>query len=161
MKQKSNLNVKINKLLYTAKIPEYAHDSDAAMDVTAASVQITDDYVEYGTGLSFELPQGYCMYIFPRSSNSKYDLLLANSVGILDSGYRGELKIRFKRVFRIKERIRKFFGKKLELSSDKFYKVGDRVAQIMIMPYPKVQFEEVKELSDTDRGTGGFGSTGK
>lgn len=79
------MEIKIKKLDESAVIPQYAHIGDAGMDVTATSVNVTEDYIEYGTGLAFEVPEGYCMLIFPRSSNSKKDLLLANSVGVLDS----------------------------------------------------------------------------
>jgi len=141
------LNIKVKKLDSKAVIPTRAHFGDAGMDVTAISVNVTGDYIEYGTGLAFEVPPGYAMLIFPRSSNSKKDLLLCNSVGILDSSYRGELKLRFK------------LTSKSESSDNKIYTVGDRVGQIMIIPYPDVWFSEVEELSETDRGCGGFGST--
>ena len=144
------MNINIKKLDENAVIPQYAKPGDAGMDVVATSINITDDYIEYGTGLAFEVPEGYCMLIFPRSSNSKKDLLLANSVGVLDSGYRGELKLRFKRAYRSD-----IYG----LSVKSIYDVGDRIGQIMILPYPKIEFNEVEELSDTERGSGGFGST--
>lgn len=146
------MKVNIKKLNESAVIPEYAHVGDAGMDVIATSIDVTDDYIEYGTGLAFEVPPGYCMLIFPRSSNSKKDLLLANSVGILDETYRGELKLRFKRSY-----SPNVYG----LSVNKIYDIGDKIGQIMIVPYPKIEFNEVEELSETDRGSGGFGSTGK
>ncbi len=145
------IDVKIKKLVNEAIIPVYANPGDAGMDVYATSVNYEDDYVEYGTGLAFEVPENYCMLIFPRSSNSKKDLLLCNSVGVLDSGYRGELKLRFKKVS----------NGNIRIAPDKMYKVGDRVGQIMILPYPKIKFTETTELSETERNTGGFGSTGK
>lgn len=145
------MEVKVKKLLDYAVIPSYAHPGDAGMDIVATSIDVTDDYIEYGTGLAFELPKGYCMLIFPRSSNSKKDLLLANSVGILDETYRGELKLRFKRAYSPTT-----YG----LSCNKIYDIGDKVGQIVIIPYPTVKFNEVDDLSDTERGSGGFGSTG-
>lgn len=135
------VRVKVKKLRGDAIVPKYARVGDAGMDVVAVSKELTDKYVQYGTGLSFEVPEGYVMLIFPRSSVSKKDLSLANSVGILDSGYRGELIFRFKR-----------FG-------EDDYEIGERVAQIMILPFPQVEFVESKELSETERGEGGFGST--
>lgn len=164
------IDVKIKKLNDRAVIPQYAKPGDAGMDVVATSVNITDDYIEYGTGLAFEVPEGYAMLIFPRSSNSKKDLLLCNSVGVLDSGYRGELKLRFKRTMcpktvyhRVSEK-----GPNGETQSaitenfqfSKFYDVGDRVGQIIILPYPQINFIETDQLSDTERGSNGFGSTG-
>lgn len=166
------MEILIKKLNPNAVIPTYAHKDDAAMDVTAVSINVTDDYIEYDTGLAFEIPEDYCMLIFPRSSNSKQDLLLANSVGVLDSGYRDSLKLRFKRNYRIQHIGN---GKTLEKSTfthhdiypshllvaDKLYKVGDRVGQIIIIPRPKITFKEVRNLSESERGTNGFGSTGK
>lgn len=137
------MRVKIKKLRDDAVVPKYVHIGDAGMDVVAVSKRVCDKFVEYATGLAFEIPKGYVMLIFPRSSISKKDLILANSVGVLDSGYRGELFIRFQSL------------------GDDHYKVGDRVAQIMILPYPEVEFEEVESLGESLRGEGGFGSTGR
>ena len=125
----------------------------------------TADYIEYDTGLAFEVPEGYVMLIFPRSSNSKKDLVLANAVGVLDSTYRGPLKLRFKRQYRAEDwltyqTVDNTNGQRYELVAERLYSVGDKVGQIMILPYPTVQFEEVDELEDTLRGDGGFGSTG-
>lgn len=169
------IEVKVKKLTDKAVLPAYATDGSAGMDVTATSIRITDDYIEYGTGLAFELPPGYMMLIFPRSSVSKEDLLLANSVGVLDSSYRGELKLRFKRSFRcyhiddnhfdfsrvVTDHVSWYEAADTEWQATKIYEVGDRVGQIIIMPYPKVEFLEVEELAKTERGDGGFGSTGK
>ncbi len=91
------MKVKIKRLNSNAKIPTYANPGDAGMDIYATSMKFTEDYIEYGTGLSFEVPEGYVMLIFPRSSISNKDLVLSNSVGVLDSGYRGELRFRFKK----------------------------------------------------------------
>ena len=144
------MNLKIKKLNPEAVIPTYAKFGDAGMDITAISVNYENpDYIEYKTGLSFELPENHVMLIFPRSSNSKYDLLLCNSVGVLDSGYRGELLVRFKRIFNT------------TLPSQKTYNVGDKVAQLIIIPYPQINLIEVDELSNSERGDCGFGSTGK
>jgi dUTP pyrophosphatase len=87
--------------------------------------------------------------VFPRSSIRKYDLALTNSVGVIDSGYRGEIQATFKKTNWLKGN-----------ESEK-YQIGDRIAQIMIIPHPQIEFDEVDELSDTQRGDGGFGSTGK
>lgn len=142
------MNVKIKRLDSNAKIPTYANPGDAGMDIYATSMKFTEDYIEYGTGLSFEVPEGYVMLIFPRSSISNKDLVLTNSVGVLDSGYRGELRFRFKKL--------KEAGK---LRMD-LYNPGDKIGQIMIIPYPTIEFEEVESLSDSVRGVGGFGSSG-
>ena len=136
------INIKIKKINKEAKIPEYSHEGDACMDVYSTSREIKEKYVEYGTGLSFEIPEGYVMLIFPRSSVSKKDLMLKNSVGVLDSGYRGELKLRFKK------------------QGDNLYQEGERVGQIMFIPIPKINLEEVEKISESSRGVRGFGSTG-
>lgn len=139
------VDVKIRKVHPNAVIPFRAHATDAGMDVTAISMEMTEDYVEYDTGLQFQLPEGYAMLIFPRSSNSKKDLLLCNSVGILDAGYTGNLKLRFKLT--------------TEGYTEKIYNPGDKVGQIMIIPYPEINFIETEVFNETERGNGGFGST--
>ena len=139
------IDVKIRKVHPDAVIPFRAHATDAGMDVIAISMEMTEDYVEYDTGLQFQLPEGYAMLIFPRSSNSKKDLLLCNSVGILDAGYTGNLKLRFKLT--------------MEGYTEKIYNPGDKVGQIMIIPYPEINFIETEVFNETERGDGGFGST--
>lgn len=124
-------------------MPTYAHAGDAGMDVYAVSKNETDKFIEYGTGLSFELPSDHVMLLYPRSSISNLNLTLANSVGVLDSGYRGELKLRFRK------------------SGDNVYEIGDKIGQILVLPFPLIEFEEAEELADSARGVGGFGSSGK
>lgn len=142
------LNVKIKKLNENAVIPSYAKHGDAGMDLTATSKYYDEhDNACYGTGLAFEIPRGYVGLLFPRSSNTQKDLVLGNSVGVIDSGYRGEVVFKFKAALKRSDR-------KQEL-----HEVGDRIGQIIIMPYPQINFVEVGELSNSDRGTGGFGST--
>ena len=152
-KEYNKLKVRVKKLHPDAVIPQYAKDGDAGMDLVAISSQYTQDYISYKTGLAFEIPQGYVGLLFPRSSNSKKNLLLTNSVGVIDSGYRGEVEFRYKLV-----------GHSTVLSPDgnyNRYNIGDRIGQLIIMPYPQVKLVEVTELSDSDRGTGSYGSTGK
>lgn len=158
--------VKIKKLVPEAVIPTYAKPGDAGMDLIAVSVNDSINYIEYGTGLAIEIPEGYVGLIFPRSSNSKKDLLLCNSVGVIDSGYRGEIKLRYKKIMNPSEEKTNILQNIFTNSSTLIYEierydVGDKVGQIMILPIPFVEFTEVSELSQTDRGDGGFGSTGK
>lgn len=157
------MKVKIKKLRDEAVIPSYAKFGDAGMDLTAISVQEDDNFIQYGTGLSIEIPEGYVGLIFPRSSISKTKLIQANSVGIIDSGYRGELLVRFKRVFG-DYRLRKDGVISIcekDMVNRKFYfEVGERIAQLMILPYPQIEFEVTDELSSSERGDGGFGSSG-
>lgn len=142
-----SIDVNIKKLNESAVIPTYAKDGDAGMDLVATEILSNTTFdVTYGTGIALEVPKGFVGLVFPRSSIRKYDLTLSNSVGVIDSGYRGELQVTFK--------------KTNGLDSLK-YNVGDRIAQIMILPYPKINFKKVDNLSDSERGEGGFGSTGK
>lgn len=143
------MEVKIKKLHKDSVIPLYAKSGDAGMDLVATTVFYDEqDNIVYGTGLAFEIPEGYVGLVFPRSSNSKTNLTLTNSVGVIDSGYRGEVSFKYKE--------HKAGGKLLPT-----YEIGDRVGQIIILPYPQIEFKEVSELSETERGEGGFGSTGK
>lgn len=139
--------VKVKKLDPNAVIPSYSKVGDAGMDLTITKeIENTSFSVSYGFGIAMEIPKGYVGLVFPRSSVRNQDLILSNCVGVIDSGYRGELQATFK--------------KTQGLDSIK-YKVGERGAQIIILPYPTIYMTEVPELSDTERGSGGFGSTGK
>jgi dUTP pyrophosphatase len=148
-KKFNGLEIKIKKLHENAIIPTYSKEGDAGMDLTITSIisETTTD-VTYGFGIAMEIPKDFVGLIFPRSSIRKYDLSLTNCVGVIDSGYRGELQATFKKTNWLK-------GK----NSHK-YEIGDRGSQIMILPYPKIKFVESEELSNSDRGSGGFGSTG-
>jgi dUTP pyrophosphatase len=144
------MKVKIKKLNKDAVIPKYATQNDAGLDLVATSIILeTSTQITYGLGVALEIPEGFVGLIFPRSSVRNTDLQLSNSVGVIDSGYRGELQATFN-----KKGVNKIDGGHI-------YMVGDRVAQIIIIPYPPIEFEEVEELNNTERGEGGFGSTGK
>jgi dUTP pyrophosphatase len=139
--------VKVKKLDPNAVIPSYSKIGDAGMDLTITrEIENTSFSVSYGFGIAMEIPKGFVGLVFPRSSVRNQDLILSNCVGVIDSGYRGELQATFK--------------KTNGLDSLK-YKVGERGAQIIILPYPQVFMTEVPELSNSERGEGGFGSTGK
>ena len=145
------LVVKLKKLVPEAKLPAYAHNTDAGMDLTATNIQYdqeNNNYV-YGTGIALEIPEGYVGLIYPRSSNRKTNCYMTNHVGVIDAGYRGEVMVTFK-----DRNDHPEMGKEP-------YKVGDRIAQIIIMPYPYIEFKEVDSLEDSERGEGGHGSTGK
>jgi len=140
------MKIKIKKLHPNAVKPKYAKESDAGMDLVATEIiSETPSQITYGTGLAIEIPDGMVGLIFPRSSIRNTGLTLSNCVGVIDAGYRGELQATFNKN-----------GVK-----DDFYKVGDRVVQIIIVPHPIIQIVEVDELSESNRGVGGFGSTGK
>lgn len=155
------MKVKIKKLDPTVVMPHYSSEGAAGIDLYAHDVKYhykenTKDeytqyslselkYIEYGTKLAFEIPEGYVGLIYPRSSVTDKDMFLGNSVGVIDSDYRGEVKFRFKPT-------RLGF---------KEYKLGEKVGQMIIVPFPKVELIESDELSSTERGTGGYGSTGQ
>lgn len=159
--EKITMKIKFKKLHEDAVLPSYAKPGDAGMDISALSdgkpVFSEDNknlwyYVEYKTGLSCEIPEGFVGLLFPRSSISKSALMLSNSVGVLDSGYRGEICLRFK--------IDSGVGNTDEMNyKAAVYKKGDRIGQLIIIPYPTIEPEFSDELSDTERGDGGFGST--
>ncbi len=158
----------IDKTIETPML-NYSKKGDAGIDLTATSKWFDDDgNVCYGTNRAFEIPNGYVGLLFPRSSNAKKDLILSNSVGVLDSGYRGEVMFKFKSTinnFTIWTLIKKIFNKNSRSKTYRYmgnnYDTGDRIGQIIILPYPQIEFEEVEELSETDRGNGSYGSTGK
>jgi dUTP pyrophosphatase len=154
------MQVRIKKLNELAVIPTYAKDGDAGMDVIATSIiSDTPTQITYGLGIALEIPKGFVGLVFPRSSIRKTGLQLSNSVGVIDSGYRGELQATFNKLFGSEGMYDEM--KVNQIQPNDFYKVGDRIAQIMIIPHPEIEFEEADELSDTERGEGGFGSTGK
>lgn len=139
------MKVKIKRLHKDAVIPSYAKPGDAGLDLVATNIISFDkEQVVYGTGIAVEIPEGYVGLVFPRSSIRKYEQYLSNSVGVIDSGYRGEIQATFNSRF----------------YADVKYQVGDKIAQLIIMPYPHIDFEEVNELSETERADGGHGSTG-
>ncbi len=184
------MKVKIKKLDADAVIPRKAHPTDAGFDLVATSRVFDDEgNIVYGTGLAFEIPEGYVGLVFPRSSICHKDLSLSNAVGVIDSGYRGEVMAKFKPTLIVAsdvisndkydyrgtvekewgEQIVTFHGRAANYPDvhegclphpPRHYEVGERIAQLVILPFPQVEFEEAEELSETERGTGGYGSTG-
>lgn len=146
--------VKIKKLNELAEIPKYSKPGDAGLDLTCTEVSLdaNGNYV-YKTGLSIEIPEGFMGLIFPRSSNANKSLMLTNSVGVIDSGYRGEIMLKFKPNYQ-------YFLQSDEFKNKQIYLVGERVGQLIIMPFPEIEWNVVNELSDSERGEGGYGSTG-
>lgn len=134
----------------TVKLPTYGKDGDACMDVYVHHVENKPDgRIIYHTGLHFRLPEDYEMEIRPRSSNTKTHAVMQNAPGTLDGGYTGELMI-------VHRRMDKY--------DDPEYQVGERVAQILVRHRERIVWQEVttqEELGTTERGAGGFGSTGK
>ncbi len=141
------MKLKFKKLHINATIPKYAKAGDAGMDLACVNFNI-DEFgnMTYYTGLATEFPPNFVGLLFPRSSVIKYNIIMANCVGVLDSSYRGEILVKFK---------------KTEGENSKVYEIGDRVAQLVFLELPKIEIEEVLKLSESERGVGGFGSTGK
>ena len=138
------MKLNFKKLHPNAVEPIRAKSADAGSDLTAISVEITSAFVEYGTGIAVEIPVGYVGLLFPRSSVTKRPMMLKNSVGVIDAGYRGEVKLRFLRT----------------TQAGDIYDVGERVGQLVVVPVALVEWEQTEELSDSDRAQGGFGHTG-
>ena len=184
------LEIFFKKIDERAIVPTYAHDGDVGMDMTAIDAEYDKegDFYIYHTGLAFESPKHYGILMFPRSSNRKTDAYLCNHVGVADSAiYRGEILFCFKnrtslRQIALESRMISFWnsieeGKSVEEAtkesvkawSDAFkdpllfapYKVGDRIGQMVVIPYPNVKLIEKEQLSETERGDGAFGSTDK
>ena len=141
------MKIRVKKLSADAVIPSKAHASDAGFDMTCTRFEVTNgELFTYHTDIAVEIPDGNVGLLFPRSSIYKQDLLLTNSVGVVDSGYRGEVMFKFKPIaYEVKQH----------------YQVGDRIGQLIIIPYPDVEFVEAEELSDSERGEGGYGSSGR
>ncbi len=142
------MKLKIKKLSKNSVLPTYAKQGDAGLDLTAITKsECIDNIITYGTGLSIAIPEGYVGLLFPRSSIYKQDMYLTNCVGVIDSGYRGEIMFKF-----------------AITESEQYanvYNVGDRIGQLILFPYPQLVIEEVEKLTETGRGNNGFGSTGK
>lgn len=152
------MKVQLKKLRENAIIPTRGSAQAAGYDLYAAidePIVIQNAYtVKIGTGVAVAIPEGYVGYVFARSGlATKRGLRPANCVGVIDSDYRGEI-------------IVALYNDDPENSeahctlAQKTVEPGERIAQLVIAPYLPVEFEEVKELDDTERGTGGFGSTG-
>lgn len=154
------MNINIQKLHPNAKVPTYAHHGDACFDLYAATVGGYDNigHIVYegaplvcGTGLAFDIPVGHVMLVFSRSGHGfHHDIRLANCVAVIDAGFTGEVMV-------------KLTCDAPDDDASPPYKVnpGDRIAQAMIIPVERVSFAVVDELSETVRGDGGIGSTGK
>jgi len=149
------MKIRIQKLNPAAIVPKYATDGAACFDLHACFD--TEDYSAriyrnqpkvIPTGLAFEIPPGHVMLVFSRSGHGfKFSTRLGNCVGVIDADYRGEVCVNLTRD-----------DSDLDMLQVRH---GDRIAQAMLVPYPRVTFLETEELSETDRGVGGFGSTGK
>lgn len=144
------MELKFKRLSADAVLPIRAHKNDAGLDLTCTKIESgVNDAREmlliYHTDLAVEIPEGYVGLIFPRSSIYTKSISQTNCVGVIDSNYRGELKVVFRPTI---------------AGVPEFYKVGERFAQLVIVPYLKADIVEAAELSESERGDNGFGSTG-
>lgn len=131
-------------------MPVRAHKTDAGLDLTATAITTVINecgqlMLVYHTGLAVEIPEGYVGLLFSRSSVYKKSLQQTNAVGVIDSGYRGEIMAVFKTTTDVVPAV---------------YKEGERFAQLVIVPIPEIEVVEAEELSESDRSTNGYGSTG-
>lgn len=143
------MKLKFKKLHNKVQTPRYSTRGSACFDLSTindGTYYYDGNYFEYHTGIAVQIPEGYVGLIFPRSSNTKKDVILGNSVGVIDSDYRGWITFRYKPINDLVESP---------------YVEGDRIGQMMIIPIPEIEFEEVEYLSETIRGENGYGSTGK
>lgn len=154
------MKVKIKRLHDNAKMPFRKHEADAGFDLYATTKDYKDGNIVYGTGLAFEIPNGYVGLVFPRSSIANKTIALSNSVGVIDASYRGEVSFKFKPTLKVSTGGNHTNGISTRDIFANDYEVGERIGQIIIMPIPSIEFEFTDELSDTQRGTGGYGSTG-
>lgn len=140
--------IRFKKLDPKAVPPKQGTPGSAGFDLTAASRNFDAEHSvwDYGTGLAVEIPKGYMGLLSSRSSVYKTGDILSNGVGIIDSDYRGEIRA-------------KFYG--VNHLFDSPYEVGERIAQLVIVPIPEVEYVEAEELTPTGRGAGGYGSTGR
>lgn len=139
------MQIKFKKMNPNAVMPRQGTNGAAGFDLTAVSLKTTETTLKYDTGIAVEIPPGYVGLVFPRSSVCKTGLSLANGVGVIDQDFRGSISL--------------VFYKGAELIEA--YSYGDRIGQLLIVPIPEVEFVEAEELSETERGAGGYGSTGR
>jgi dUTP pyrophosphatase len=145
------LKIKLQKVTEDARMPIKGSEQAAAYDVYAHSITETGGKVKVGLGFKTEIPKGYKGIIVPRSNLTKFNWVLNNSFGVIDSDYRGEWMAIFTSIGN------ETFPSKNEAFP---YAVGDRVAQIYFEEVLPISFEVVPELESSERGEGGFGSTG-
>lgn len=139
--------VKLKKLNEDAIVPEYAYPTDAGMDLKSSEeyVLMPNETAMINTGLSIAIPEKFFGGIYSKSGLASRGIIVANSPGIVDTMYRGEVKVLLYNRTKAPHQIN----------------IGDKIAQLILMPFEQIKFREVEELDETDRKDGGFGSTGK
>ena len=142
------MRVAFQRLAEAAQAPERAHDHDAGWDLRAAEPAVIGpgERASVGTGIAVAIPEGCAGLVLPRSGlAARHGITLTNAPGLIDAGYRGEVRVLLLNTDRSEP-----FG----------IAVGDRIAQLVVVDVPGVEFEESVSLTETARGTGGFGSSG-
>lgn len=141
-----SLILKVKKIHPDAQLPRAAYPGDAGLDLVALTRHVNESasVITFGTGIALEIPRGYVGLLFPRSSAANYGTIQANCVGVIDSGYRGEIIIKHQ-----------------VISGRPQPEIGDKIAQLIVMPYPEVDVQIVHDLEETVRGSGAFGSSGR
>jgi dUTP pyrophosphatase len=156
------IQLKLKKMAENAVMPKHAYAGDGAWDFVATSRHFSEDgrHVKYGVGWAVEMPEGYRLRVCGRGSIAKYDLVIANAVGLVDAGYRGEIFVNFKI---IPPFVNDQTNNPTVLTSfePKLYEVGEKICQAYLEKVECVSFREVDELSDSERGAGAMGSSGK
>ena len=151
------MKIKVKLLYEDAKLPTKAHATDAGFDLYARALEVDKNgALVYGTGVAMAIPDGYVGLVFPRSSIAKYTLTLSNCVGVIGSGYRGEIMAKFRPSLAYRPSFR---AKNPDVGA--LYNIGDRIAQPIVIPIPDVALEVADELPESDRGIGGYGSSGE
>lgn len=144
----NSIVVPVKRLADDLELPHYAYPGDAGLDLRAAQAVVLKPFERYAVpcGIALGLPRGFAGFVLPRSGlAAKHGISIVNAPGLIDSDYRGEIKVIL-----------------VNLDPHETFEIakGDRIAQLVIMPVPAVELEEVTDLNETDRGAGGFGSSG-
>ena len=145
---KAPINIPVKRLDHSLELPAYARMGDAGLDLRAAENVVLRPFERSAVscGIALAIPEGYAGFVLPRSGlAARNGISIVNAPGLIDSGYRGEIK-----------------AVVINLDPDETFEIhhGDRIAQLVIMSYPSVCLEETEQLDDTERGSGGFGSSG-
>lgn len=141
------MNIKLGP---NATMPTKANPSDAGFDLTSTGRTKIGNILSYETEVYVAIPEGHVGLLFPRSSIYKKDLEMCNSVGVIDAGYRGQIIVKFREI-----------PTNDVISNPKIYNVGDRIAQLVIVPIAQIELKQVEDLDSSDRREGGFGSSGE
>lgn len=160
LQEKEVVTLNFKKLHPDAQTPVKANKTDMCFDLfTVDDGTLNEMYIEYDTGIAFDIPEGYDIQVYARSSISKYDLVLCNGVGNIDNGYKNSVKVRVK-VLSQNHLLDNNYIEAIFKEDLKLFKKGERICQFRLVKKIETVLNEVEELSDSERGLGGFGSSG-